>query len=286
MTFWLNGEWRDDEVAINIRDRGVLLGDGLFETVRVEKGHAAFLNMHLDRLRNSLAALKIPQVTPEDMPSLINELACRNECIDQSASMRLTITRGISERGLVFSREQQPTVVMTMAPIASPSDAPLTLMVSAYRRGISSIMARHKTLGYLDNIMAREEAANVKADDAIMLNGAGRAACASAANIFVITPEGKVLTPPLDEGALPGIVRQLLLKQAKHYGIQILETPIERDMLTGNVLFLSNSLIGLRRAFLDESNHSTPAMENIFTQLQTCYQDAFVKSLGQEAGLL
>ena len=241
MTFWLNSEWRDDEVAFNIRDRGILLGDGLFETMRVEKGRAAFLSLHLDRLRNSLATLKIPQTLPEDMPSLINEIAVRNECGDQSASMRLTVTRGISARGLVFSREQQPTVMMTMAPMRTLGDTPLTLMISAYRRGVSSITARHKTLSYLDNIMARDEAANVNADDAIMLNGAGRAACASAANIFIITPEEKVLTPPIDEGALPGIVRQVLLKQAKHCGVQILETPIERDMLTGNALFLSTA---------------------------------------------
>ncbi len=283
MTFWLNGEWQNNETALDIRDRGFLLGDGVFETILVEHGRAAFLDAHLRRLQQSLTVLKIPLVLPQDMPALIYDLALKNECVDHTATMRMTVTRGVSTRGLPFPEIAAPTLLITLAPMAPQVRRvaePFSVMISKYRRNTTSLAARHKTLAYLDNIMARQEAIEAGYDDAIMLNEQGAVACASAANIFMILSIGDVLTPLIDDGALPGVVRQILLAQAKTTGVSIRECSIDRDALDDGALFITNSLIGLHPVRLDATVYPAPA-QSILNTLKTCYKQALDKSLQQ-----
>ena len=281
MTAWLNGAWRE-EACVSAADRGFLLGDGLFETIYVEAGAATFLDEHLARLHAGLAELQIAAALPKNMDEVIGDLAHLNGLAHDAASVRLTVTRGPGPRGLVFPPEATPTVLVTMAKAAPRAAEAASLIVSRYRRAETSIAARCKAIGYLDNILARNEAAATGADEALMLNSAGRIAGASSANLFAIMADGSVVTPPISEGALPGVVRGVLLSGG---GAVIKEAPLAPDTPPGTALFLTNSLIGLRPARLgvDETTGNAPANE-IFNRLEAWYQDRLKNNLRERMG--
>ncbi len=287
MIFWLNGEYKESPIAIDIADRGFLLGDGVFETLWVEGGVPAFLDAHLERLKNSLVALSI-NVNPLDtIGDIIAGLAERNGLGNEKASARITITRGRCDRGLLFptSDHASPTLLVTLMriPIKAPDNS-TTLALSRYIRCEKSIASWHKTTNYLDNILARNEAEAAGANEAIMLNGRGRVACASSANILVIKENGDVLTPPCAEGALNGIIRGLLLGCAAETGVNISETPLDLELLQQGAPFLTNSLIGLRQARLKDGGSAPTALQvEIFNQLKTWYQHRLHCSLTESA---
>lgn len=284
MTFWLNGAYRQDSAAIDIADRGFLLGDGLFETILLADGVPVFLSAHLGRMRAGAEALGIEaEIDEAEMAGVLAELARRNDAQTGFASARLTLTRGVGPRGLVIAKgAAKPTFLATVAAYASPdASKALQLIVSRQRRNELSAASRWKTLNYLDNIMARAEAAEAGADDALMLNSAGRVACASAANIFLIR-EGIVTTPPMSEGAMPGIVRAVLLENAGAAGVDMQEAPIEAKDVEGAVLFLTNSLMGLRPAALRGGAQGEGAQ--VLKRLQSCYGEAMKRDLEGRAG--
>ena len=273
MMFWLNGEYRQDSIAIDIADRGFLLGDGVFETLLLVDGVPLFLREHVERMTEGARTLKLDSAPNEgDVAAVLAELAMRNGALQGAGSARVTLTRGSGPRGLAFTpNEFASTCLITAAAAEGLETAePVTLSISAHRRNEHSVCARCKTLNYLDNIMAREEAVAAGAGDAIMLNSAGRVACATAANIFVIR-NGAVATPLLSEGALPGIVRGALLAAASKEGIEISETQIAPDGLKGASLFLTNSLMGLRSAELLGQAQVSDNSGDIFNRLKSCY---------------
>lgn len=279
MTFWMNGEFRESETAVSIADRGFLLGDGVFETMLVDRGTPAFLNEHMARLLTGLASLGIDADLP-DVAAIIRALAERKELAGGPASARLTVSRGASARGLAFPglEAAEPSVFLTLAGAPPSGAASVRLVVSAYRRAETSIAARCKTLNYLDNILAKNEALEAGADDAIMLNTHGRVACASAANIFVLT-ENEAATPPIEEGALPGIVRALLLKGASAAGVSAAERAITVDELRSGAVFLTNSLMGLRAARLEDRADANVAQTEMFKNLEAWYQARLCEDL-------
>lgn len=283
MTYWINGEYRERLQAINIADRGFLLGDGLFETLLLARGVPVFLKRHLQRLRASAAALEIEiPFSDEELGVSLKELAVKNAANSAQASARITLTRGVSARGLAVSKAVQPTLLVTVAPYEPPAE-PASLIVSRIIRAENSLSAAHKTLNYLDNVMARYEASNAGADDAVMLNSAGRVACVSAANIFLITKGGAVVTPSLEEGALPGVVRSVLFGLAGEFDAPIKEKPVEPSELHDSQLFITNSLTGLRTAFIMSAAPSQhPASVEIMKRLQSCYSGAVKNDLDGE----
>ncbi|NOX81492.1 MAG: hypothetical protein GXP06_00580 [Alphaproteobacteria bacterium] len=287
MIFWLNGDYKENPMAIDIADRGFLLGDGVFETLLVEGGVPAFLDAHLERLKNSLIALSINVAPLDNIGDVIAGLAEKNGLGSVIASARITITRGRSDRGLLFSASgpAAPTLLVTLMRASNNTeDSPIILKLSRSVRCEESIASQHKTTNYLDNILARNEAEAAGVDEAIMLNSRGRVACASSANIFVIKENGDVLTPPCADGALNGIVRGLLLGCVAQTGVAISEAPVDLALLQRGAPFLTNSLTGLRQARLKDDGPAPIALQvEIFNQLETWYQDRLHRSLTESA---
>lgn len=285
MTCWLNGAFREEADAINVADRGLLLGDGVFETVLLADGVPAFWDAHMARLADALAALSIP-ARPEDFAlETVKELAARCGVSKGAAVLRITATRGAGARGLAPSPTSAPTLLMTAQPYTPPPDVPFRLIVSNYRRGAFSLSSAYKTTNYLDNVMARREADQAGADDAVMLNENGRAACASAANIFVLTDDGLIATPPVAEGALPGIVRKVLLEQgADEFNIR--EDAFAPSALRGRPVFLTNSLMGVRPAHLDGDGAMQGADDSgLLSALRTWYKEKLEQDIEERARL-
>lgn len=283
MTFWLNGEFHDSGGGvIDVADKGFLLGDGVFETLLVREGAPAFLSAHLERIAAGARALLIDTAFDEgEIASVIATLAVRNGATTGDASARLTLTRGIGDRGLDFG-EGAPTILLTLSPFSLPSQAaPVRLTISEFVRSEHTINARHKTLSYLDNVLARAAASRLGFDDAVMLNSAGRVACVAAANLFLIRANGVVVTPPVEEGALPGIVRSCLLAEA---GCGVEEALVTRaDLAAAAAMFMTNSLIGFRPAVLDDQSQPDARAMAIMHRLQSCYLQTLQQDLQKRA---
>jgi len=239
---WFDGTISDDpRTGFDLRDRGLLLADGLFETLVVTKGRAFMLDAHLDRLLAGAAALNIP-VDGESLRRPVDDLIT---ALPQGGIIRLTLTRGVGPRGLRPPAHQQPTIfAAASAPWSpNPTAAEARLATAQIRRNPSSPTSRYKTLAYLDNVLALEEALGRGADDALLLAIGGQVACTSAGNIFVIQGES-LLTPSLDDGVLPGITRALVLNVvAPELGLIPREVSLSRESLFhADAVCLTNSV--------------------------------------------
>ena len=243
---FLNGALvSEHEAAIDPADRGFLLGDGLFETLRVYKGRVPLLPRHLERLKAGAAALGIP-LPATDLSGAVSETLAANGLELADAAIRITLTRGPGPRGLLPPDDPKPTVMVVAMPRVPAPAAPATAVTARSRRNEQTLLTSLKTLNYLDNILARREAAAEQADEAIFWNTAGRLAGASAANLFLL--RGRTLfTPPPAEGVLPGIMRAGVLDLAETVDVHAVQTPLAPAKLhDADEAFLTNSLIGIR----------------------------------------
>ena len=224
-------------------DRGLLLGDGLFETVLAVNGVLVGLAAHLDRMTAGCAVVGLP---PPDR--MLAERLMREALAGMAAprvAVRLTLTAGSGGRGLDRPAAPEPRLFASAA--ASPrSSEPARLITSSVRRNDGSPAARLKTLAYLDNVLARAQARERGADEALMLNSRGEAACAAAANVFWVR-DGRLYTPALECGVLAGTMRARVLSAAVRLGVEVAEVRASSEALAGaEAVFLTNSLIGLR----------------------------------------
>jgi branched-chain amino acid aminotransferase len=205
---WLNDRLVvQDEAHISATDRGFLLADGVFETVRVAHGGPCHLMAHLRRLQDGCAVLNLPlpAVVCRAIGEAVQATIAANG-IDHG-SVRLTWTRGSGPRGLLPSGGEQPTLLITASALAPSAGMPWRLVTcQRTRRNEHSPLSRIKSLNYGDGLIARQEAAARGAEDAILLNSVGRVVETSIANLF-IRREGFWSTPRVSEGALPGIRR-------------------------------------------------------------------------------
>ena len=236
------------KAAISALDRGFLYGDGLFETLRAYRGHCFRLEDHLSRLAESAQALKIPLPAPvPKMAKAIPELIRANHLSD--AYVRLTLSRGQHEGQLALETSSPPTLVIVARPLPArpPRDyrTGIVAIISETRQNAESPSRRHKTLNYLDNLLAHEEAHLAGAREAILLNTRGVVAEAATANLF-LAEDDRVVTPSLEANILAGITRQVVLEIAGELGLVTEESLFGPDrLLAANELFLTNSLIEL-----------------------------------------
>lgn len=230
--------------GVPLTDRGLLLGDGLFETVLALDGVLQGPQAHLARMGRGCEVLGLALPDPDLALSLMQAAIADAGLELGRAAVRLTYTAGSGGRGLVRPQDPSPRLFATAAPSPLPG-APARLALASVRRNASSATAHHKTLAYLDNVMARREALAHGADEAVMCNTHGHLACAAAANLFWI--EGGVLaTPDLACGALPGLMRARVLAAAGALGqaVQCVKTGPEA-LDKAQAIFLTNSLNGL-----------------------------------------
>ena len=207
---WLNGALQPAASGrIDPTDRGLTLGDGLFETLRAHGGVPRHARLHLARLRKGAAILGI-DVPLDDARILaaFEEVLTTNGLMD--AVLRLTLTRGTGPRGITPPPTAKPTLLITASAMAFAPETLTAIICQSTRRNEFSPLSGIKSLNYLDNIIARREAIARHANDAILLNTQGFVAAASVANVFVFK-NGKWLTPFVSDGALPGIFRGRLL---------------------------------------------------------------------------
>jgi branched-chain amino acid aminotransferase len=247
-----------DESRISPRDRGFALGDGIFETMRTLHGDILWLDLHLDRLGASARVIALPlSWTPADLREAIAQTLAANQLADgavlrpQGGVVRLSVSRGVPEtRGLLPSTQTVPTLVIDAQPFqgypAPLYERGMTAVTSEIVRNERSPLSGIKSLGYLENIMARQQAADRGADEAVLRNTIGELACASAANLFIISNR-RLLTPDRASGALPGITAQIVMERlAGTIGLEPGRTRIvPQQLVRADEALLTNSLLGI-----------------------------------------
>ena len=240
---WCNGAMVDGPLALDPRDRGLLLGDGLFETLMVVNRTALWRNMHLARLEGSARELGIGFDRAAADLAFDTLLGLGS---DEHQVLRLTLTRGAAVRGLAGNGGA--SILLASLDPFDPGlmFQPTGLITAAVRRSLQSPAARLKTLSYVDNIVAAREAKSRGHDDALMLNTRGSVACSTIANVFLIKGT-KLITPGRDQGLLTGVMRQVLLAAAHRAGFEAVERSVKpTELLTGDGVFLTNSLRFIR----------------------------------------
>ncbi len=242
---YLNGDIIPaDSARISPADRGLLLGDGIFETLRAYGGRIFRLHAHLDRLIASANFLGIPiPISREALSQALDATLEANQLSQSDAALRLTLTRGAGPRGLSFPPNPKPTLLISATSLDNPHLPPAKALITSIRRNQHSPLAKIKSLNFLDNILARQEATSQGFDEALMLNSAGQLAEASAANLFIVS-KACLLTPPIHDGALPGVTRAVIFELARSLAIAIKESSMGRDdVAQADEAFLTNSLI-------------------------------------------
>jgi branched-chain amino acid aminotransferase len=199
---------------IDPTDRGLTLGDGLFETISISNGIILRLNAHLDRLRRGAGILDIElPINNMNLIATINSVVQANEI--NNGVIRLTLTRGPALRGLLPPQSPLPSLIITTSNNTPDFDAVRcvnTIIASVTRINEQSPLSRIKSLNYLDNILALKEAREKGADDALLLNSSGKLTSASSSNIFAVL-SGKLVTPPEKDGCLSGIMRAEIIRE-------------------------------------------------------------------------
>lgn len=235
----LNGETIEGLLPIAETDRGLTLGDGLFETMLVVNRRPLWKHMHLARMEGAARELGIVYDSDVVIAAIENLL---DGIGPEHHVLRLTLTRGGATRGLA-GNGASPTLIAALDSFdAGLMFQPATLFTSTIRRSQDSLAARMKTLSYIDNIAAAREAQSHGADDALMLNSTGKVACSTIANIFLLK-KNKLITPARDQAILTGVTRQALIAAAQHIGIFTEERIVTvTDLFRADGAFLTNSL--------------------------------------------
>ncbi len=227
MWVFLNDQFVQKEHArVSVFDHGFLYGDGVYETLRVYQGKIFLWERHLARLRRSceLIALELP-IQDETWMSIIGELLIRNGL--QNAGLRVTISRGEGEVGIDPRLCARPTVVVMAKPVATYLDQQreqgMSLHLSSVRRNSELAQSPQiKAISFLNNILAKQEAIRVGADDALMLNMEGYLAECTTSNIFFVKNQ-RLYTPAVDCGILKGIIRDVVMDLAEEQGVGVEE---------------------------------------------------------------
>ena len=235
------------QLRLDPGDRGLLLGDGIFETLLAVDGRIEHLELHLERLRNSATMLGIP--LPFDAAGMQDGLAAllvANRLTAGLAAMRITLTRGPGRRGLLPPDAPQPHLLVTAIAYHPPAEESFAARIVAIRRNEGSPLSRIKSLNYLDNVLALQEAIAGGADEALLRNNAGQICGGSRNNLFVVRG-GYLITPPIADGVLDGIKRRVILDCARRIGCPVAEESLSpMDLLSVDEAFFSNSLMGIK----------------------------------------
>lgn len=243
---WINGEIVPTSRAyVSVRDHGLLYGDGIFEGIRFYHGRAFRLSRHLDRLYRSAAAICLS--VPFDAGAFAMAVHDTIQAYGATEGyLRLVVTRGEGKLGLDPSSCTRPNVFIIVDELAMVSETvrregARTIVAATRRLGPDGLDPRIKSLNYLNHILARLEASNAGADEAILLNGRGHVAEGTADNVFIVR-HGTLLTPPVSDGALEGITRQAVLELAHELGIPQRELSLgSYDLYTADECFLTGT---------------------------------------------
>lgn len=258
----------DNKSLLNESAESDAVCDAVFETFLVlDNGRVFMLKEHLDRMKASVADLELgPLPNTEQLSRDIRDLAEKEECRNRVLRVRYSPSKSVDNRYAYETRE----------PVEYDADNGLQIIVSESRRNSKSYLVYHKTNNYLENRIALKMAKKKGYDDALFFNTEGDLAETTKANIFLVKDD-KLLTPSIESGILPGVVRAWTIRQAIKNDISTLQLFIDPDEISqAQEVFVTNSVLGICRVGrIDMDGHtlfSSPKDTPITKMLSDTYQ--------------
>ncbi|MCX5685783.1 MAG: aminotransferase class IV [Planctomycetota bacterium] len=237
----------EGEATVSALDAGLMLGAGLFETLRTYNGRPFRLARHMARLRSSGRFFRIflPGETDDEIAAIIACLLEANSLPD--ARIRITATRGPVMAGLSDDEAPLATLLVT-------TGGQVTYPPELYERGATAVVSDihvnesdpvvfHKTTNYMTNLLAIRDAHRGGATEALRFNSRNRLAEGAISNVFLVSG-GRLATPPVEDGLLAGITREAVLELAAARGLPAEQRSLTvQDMLDADEVFLTNSIM-------------------------------------------
>lgn len=245
---YVDGEVMDlAKAKVPLNDRGYLLGDGIFETLRVANGRVFRLEGHVKRLKAGLKVLGLEDAVEKDFQDALKALLRQGVATyGDDLYVRINIStgpmgdiagtdRGITVTGVVKKFKPYPMQYYARG---------VEVIVSKQRKDSRSPISAHKTLSYLPHVIARREALSLTAHDAVLLNEKGRVAECSTSNIFARKGD-KVFAPGAKEGACPGITRDVVLELLAEHGFEVVRSMTLAQLRSAKEAWLTNTTGGV-----------------------------------------
>jgi branched-chain amino acid aminotransferase len=246
MQVYIDGKYYEKENAkVSVFDHGFLYGDGVFEGIRIYSGKIFKLEEHLDRLYKSAKALmlEIP-LAPDELKKDVEDAVKRNQKTD--GYIRLVVSRGEGDLGVNPFLCKKASIVIIVGDIQLYPEKfyaeGIPVITSSLRRiSPDCFDVRIKSLNYLNNALAKIEAARSGCMEAVMLTREGYVAECTGDNIFTVS-NGTLYTPCLTDSALEGITRSFVMEIAESAGMTVRETHLTQyDLYTADECFLTGT---------------------------------------------
>ena len=244
MIIYANGKYTSQKkLTFDISDRGLLLGDGVFDTMLYQNNELTYYNDHYKRLKTAAKLLSFNfNLTNEQLKKITTNLIKKNNFQNKQIAIRTNITRGVSKRGLDFDKSHKVGIYIKLNIIPkSLFMKSIKLGIANIRRNNTSPISQNKTLNYLDNVIEKNRATKNCYEDAIFLNINKKVSSTTTSNIFYVQ-KNKIYTPPLKDGVLNGVMREQFIKKK----IATTQTTSLNNLLKSDYIFLTNSVFGIR----------------------------------------
>ena len=239
---YVNGRYlAHSQASVHVEDRGYQFGDGIYEVVLVVNGQPVDYDGHLERLYKSLNSIKMDApISDAALRLIIARMIRLNQLV--SGTIYVQITRGVARRDHKFPDASWPTIVLTAKPLARPP--------TASQKGVAAITladerwARRdiKTIQLLPNCLAKQQAAEAGAYEAILVMPDGSVSEGSSSNVWILTDKGELVTRNANENILNGITRRSVQRMAGEHQLKVIERPFDvGEMLNAREVFLTSA---------------------------------------------
>jgi D-alanine transaminase len=242
---YVNGRYvRHTDAAVHIDDRGFVFADAVYEVCQVQRGFIIDLTRHLDRLDRSLGEIRIrPPMPRAALTGIIREVLRRNRVVN--GMVYLQVTRGVAKRDHVFPFPEVRASLIVTAKSLNPA-----VNAAKYASGIKAVTVADnrwgrvdiKTVGLLPNVLARQQAKEAGAQEAIFVDAEGNVTEGGATNLWIVDKAGTLVTRPADHAILRGITRTTLMDVAEKIGLPVEERRFSvAEMLQAREVFITGA---------------------------------------------
>jgi branched-chain amino acid aminotransferase len=273
---WANGVLLEsDSARISPFDHGFLVGDGVFETIRVYDGQPFAWRRHLDRLAHSAAGLGLMVPDRAELRAAADAVLRANQFAE--ARLRITITGGLAPLG--SERGESPPTVIIAATEVRPHPATTEVVVVPWVRNERSAVAGLKTISYAENVRALAYARERGAGEAVFANTRDELCEATGSNVFLVRDD-EVATPPADSGCLLGVTRALVLELCRELGIACVEQRLPIVALAqADEAFLTSTVREVQPITAVDGRSLPRAPGDITLQLAAAFTDLVTRDL-------
>ncbi|MBX9426284.1 MULTISPECIES: aminotransferase class IV [Streptomyces] len=251
MKLWVNGGLHDAETAlVSVLDHGLTVGDGIFETVKAERGETFALTLHLERLTRSARGLGLPDPDLDEVRRACAAVLEANPM--EIGRLRITYTGGLSPLGSERG-DAGASLVVALGETGRRADSTAVITVP-WTRNERGALTGLKTTSYAENVVALARAREQGATEALFANTVGRLCEGTGSNVFVVV-DGQILTPPVSSGCLAGITRALAVEWT---GAREADLPL--DVLeSADEIFLTSTLRDVQAVHRVDGRELSPA---------------------------